>query len=69
MKARTFRITSYHELMLDSPPYNRANGLLIRMLLEAYFDGKLPSLRHKFMEELNKPRAKASRKESKYGII
>ena len=54
---RTFRISNYIEMMLDSAPYNKAPGLLVEILLDNFFDSRsLQSefLRKKFLLEISK---------------
>ena len=49
MTPKTFKLTKYHIMMLSTPPYNEAPGELVRLLLDAFFDNKIPSVRLKYM--------------------
>jgi hypothetical protein len=48
----TIRINKSLKVMLDSEPYKRHKGKLIRLLLEAYFQNLLPGIKYKFEAEI-----------------
>lgn len=45
---RTFKIFKRHNEKLDELPYQNNGGVLVRLLLEMYFDDKLPAVKMKF---------------------
>lgn len=51
---KTFRVTQFHNLMLESTPYKDNKGVLVRLLLDQYFNGKLPLVDIMFKNELTK---------------
>lgn len=51
---KTFRVTQFHNLMLESKPFKDNKGILIRLLLDEYFNRKLPTVELKFNAELKK---------------
>lgn len=48
----SFRIKKTHAMMFKSAPYKRHKGHLVRLLLDAYFNGELPQLEFKFKREI-----------------
>jgi len=46
---RTFRVSPFHNAILNTPPYKGHAGLLVRVLLDAFFSNELPELRTKFL--------------------
>ena len=53
---KSFRISTYHELMFSQMPGKEFPGLLVRLLLDEYFNDKLPELKKKFEVELERKR-------------
>ena len=53
---KAIRISTYHELMFSQMPGKEFPGLLVRLLLDEYFSGKLPELQKKFEVELERKR-------------
>lgn len=49
----TIRINKSLKVMLESEPYKRHKGKLIRLLLEAYFQNLLPGIKIKFEKEIS----------------
>jgi len=45
---KTFKIEKRHKVRIESRPYSKAPGELIRILLDEFFDGKLPSVNIRF---------------------
>ena len=52
----TFRISNSTALLLRGAPYKRHKGKLVRLLLEAYFNGELPLVKYRFEKELTNAR-------------
>lgn len=48
---KAFRLYERHKLFLANPPYAKNAGLLIRLLLDAYFNGELISVKARFDRE------------------
>lgn len=48
----TIRINKSLKVQLESMPYKRHKGKLIRLLLEAYFSNLLPGIKIKFEKEI-----------------
>ena len=49
---RTFRIFQKHDSKLDELPYKNNGSVLVRMLLDLYFEDKLPVAKMKFQNLL-----------------
>ena len=49
---RTFRIFKKHDNKLDELPYKNNSSVLIRVLLDLYFDDKLPAAKMRFQNLL-----------------
>jgi hypothetical protein len=60
---KTFRVTKFHDLMLESQPYKENKGVLVRLLLDEYFNGKLPTVQIAFKETLIKKMQKTKEAE------
>lgn len=45
---KSFKISEKHNERLDELPYKNNGGVLVRLLLEMYFDDKLPAVKMKF---------------------
>lgn len=42
------RVAKGHSLMLNQEPYKRHKGILLRLLLDAFFAGELPVIQMRF---------------------
>lgn len=51
---KAFRISTYHNLLLEQMPGKEFPGILIRLFLDDYFNGKLPEIKRKFEETVAK---------------
>lgn len=55
---KSFRISTYHDLMLNQMPGKEYPGILIRMLLDDYFQDKFPEQRRTFFSLANEAKEK-----------
>lgn len=49
---KTFKIEKRHKIRIESRPYSKAPGELVRILLDEFFDGKLPTVSMRFNKVL-----------------
>jgi len=50
----SIRINAFHRMMLRVHPYKENSGVLVRLLLDAFFKDELPLVKMKFMQEVNR---------------
>lgn len=48
----SFRGNKVHAMMFKAAPYKRFKSLLLRLLLDAYFNNELPQIKAKFEKEI-----------------